>query len=282
MTYKDIRREIELYEKKENEAFMIYGDNAQTEEKKLLFLKAKNRKDAAIAALFDFCKLYRYNNQEEDKEVKKYFLKTVEDYEKAESKKEKLDLKEEFNYIYGKTLLSVLSLEGKDKLKLIKFSEEKRRQHLLIDKIKRNRRDSKSINSLVKNVTSNYEKYQSDKKSRKQDYFHVGTSKEDKEAYYNLITKEEVMYFLLLGAIKDAISYKKEKFILNKELILGAFKGFNMQNEKEDRFFDEDAYFLSRNGFDTYESTFERVYDLSSEYEEKLVKKLNNKIKKEQ
>ena len=70
MTYKDIRREIELYEKKENEAFMIYGDNAQTEEKKLLFLKAKNRKDAAIAALFDFCKLYRYNNQEEDKEVK--------------------------------------------------------------------------------------------------------------------------------------------------------------------------------------------------------------------
>ena len=48
------------------------------------------------------------------------------------------------------------------------------------------------VNELVRKVSNNYDKFISDRRSRQQDYFHVGTTKEEMNAHYNLITKEEL------------------------------------------------------------------------------------------
>ena len=66
MTYKDIRTKIEAFEKNSNEAYMNYGDHDQTQEKWQFYLISKNKKDAALAALYDLCKYYRYAKQDED------------------------------------------------------------------------------------------------------------------------------------------------------------------------------------------------------------------------
>ncbi len=279
MTYKDIKSEIETYERKQNEAFLIYGDNEQ--EKKELYLRAKNKKDAALAALFDFCMVYRRGSTSEIEELKKGCMESIKNYEVKANNENIPSINDEFSYVYEKILYAALSLEKKEHLLLVKYGEEKRKQHLLRDKINRNKRDNKSVEEILSRVIYNYNKCMSDKKTREEDFFHVGTSKEYMQSYYDLITKEEVMYTIILAAIHDAIDSKKSNFVLSKELIENFYKNFKMQQEQRKRFFDEDAYILSRSGFSSYKNVFETVYDLSRKYEQRLVKKISNKIKEQ-
>ena len=87
MTYKDIRKVIESYENKCNEAYMVYGDHDQTKEKWQIYLSAKNKKDAALAALYEISKYYRYVREDEElKEGLMNHLNTMD--EEAESTKD--------------------------------------------------------------------------------------------------------------------------------------------------------------------------------------------------
>ena len=282
MTYKDIRKKIESYENKCNEAYMVYGDHNQTDEKWNSFIEAKNKKDAALAALYEISKYYRYVREDEElKEGLMNHLNTMD--EEAESTKDKAKQKEkqDFNKVYRFILEEALDLDEKEFLKLMKYGEQKINEHIKKDEKIRNKENTKVVNELVRKVSNNYDKFISDRRSRQQDYFHVGTTKEEMNAHYNLITKEEVMYFLLYNAIEDAIRFENENILLSKELIESAFDRFTLKDKDKSNFYDEDSYELSKNGYKIYKDTFERVYDLSKESKKKLVKRLNNKLKEQ-
>ena len=203
--------------------------------------------------------------------------------EEAESTKDKAKKKEkqDFNKVYRFILEEALDLDEKEFLKLMKYGEQKINEHIKKDEKIRNKENTKVVNELVRKVSNNYDKFISDRRSRQQDYFHVGTTKEEMNAHYNLITKEEVMYFLLYNAIEDAIRFENENILLSKELIESAFDRFTLKDKDKSNFYDEDAYELSKNGYKIYKDTFERVYDLSKESKKKLVKRLNNKLKEQ-
>ena len=282
MTYKDIIKKIESYENKCNESYMVYGDNNKTDEKWNSFIEAKNKKDAALAALYEISKYYRYVREDEElKEGLMNHLNTMD--EEAESTKDKAKQKEkqDFNKVYRFILEEALDLDEKEFLKLMKYGEQKINEHIKKDEKIRNKENTKVVNELVRKVSNNYDKFISDRRSRQQDYFHVGTTKEEMNAHYNLITKEEVMYFLLYNAIEDAIRFENENILLSKELIESAFDRFTLKDKDKSNFYDEDAYELSKNGYKIYKDTFERVYDLSKESKKKLVKRLNNKLKEQ-
>ena len=282
MTYKDIRKVIESYENKCNEAYMVYGDHDQTKEKWQIYLSAKNKKDAALAALYEISRYYRY--AKEDEELKLGLMNHLDAMdEEAESTKDKAKQKEkqDFNKVYRFILEEALDLDEKEFLKLMKYGEQKINEHIKKDEKIRNKENTKVVNELVRKVSNNYDKFISDRRSRQQDYFHVGTTKEEMNAHYNLITKEEVMYFLLYNAIEDAIRFENENILLSKELIESAFDRFTLKDKDKSNFYDEDSYELSKNGYKIYKDTFERVYDLSKESKKKLVKRLNNKLKEQ-
>lgn len=279
MTYKDIKNTLETYNKKLNEAFMIYGDHEPTNKKWVLFLNAKNKRDAAFAALFDFCMVYKNRSTSENKMLENGCDEAISHYDAVVENGGVPSEKEEFDYVYGSVLKNALQLKGKDFTRLIKYGDKKRLKHLSNDMVKRRKREEKDIKDLLNRMVYTYNKYVSDKSEREAFCFHVGTSKEQISAYRDLITKEEVMYMILSLAIHDAIDSKDNNFNLNKTLVESLYENFEIQNEAKVRFFDEDAYVLSRNGFLPYESTFEMVYDLSNESKKKLVKSINKKIK---
>lgn len=282
MTYKDIRKKIESYENKCNEAYMVYGDHDQTKEKWQIYLSAKNKKDAALAALYEISKYYRYVREDEElKEGLMNHLNTMDEEAESTKGKAKQKEKQDFNKVYRFILEEALDLDEKEFLKLMKYGEQKINEHIKKDEKIRNKENTKVVNELVRKVSNNYDKFISDRRSRQQDYFHVGTTKEEMDAHYNLITKEEVMYFLLYNAIEDAIRFENENILLSKELIESAFDRFTLKDKDKSNFYDEDAYELSKNGYKIYKDTFERVYDLSKESKKKLVKRLNNKLKEQ-
>ena len=55
MNFKEIRKKIEYYEKKHNEAFMICFDHDVNEVKAKMLDDAKDNKEYALAAIYDFC-----------------------------------------------------------------------------------------------------------------------------------------------------------------------------------------------------------------------------------
>lgn len=280
MSYKDIIKQIEHYEKKCNEAYMIYGDHGQTEHKKMLYIEAKNKMTAALLALYDFCEIYRYG--ENDPDVKKL----LENYnQNKEPLKISLGrtvnddkMNEECTKIYNNILDAALTLRGKNYLKLIKYGEEKKRKHDRRRQRELKEQNKKIVNKLVEEVVYNYKKYCRDKQSRKEDFHHVGTSIEEIKAYEEKITKEEVKYNLLYKAIMDALQSSSKNVAINKELVMYCFEKANCFPLEKERYFDEDAYELSQNGYDIYGETFKDTYGLSKEYQKKLNKKIDNKL----
>ena len=94
MTYREIIKEIENYEKKCNSAFQVYGDHKKTKVKRDMFVRAKNEKDIALSAIYDFCDIYRFALEDEfvkelislnliDKRANKNYSEKLEDSFKA-------------------------------------------------------------------------------------------------------------------------------------------------------------------------------------------------------
>lgn len=280
MSYKEIIKRIEYYEKKCNEAYMIYGDNGQTEFKKTMYLEAKNKMTAALLALYDFCEIYRYG--ENDPDVKKLLENYNQNKEplKISFGKSINDeiMNEECTEIYNMVLEAALTLRGKDFLKFIKYGEEKKRKHDRRRQRELKEQNRKTVNKLVEEVVYNYNKYYRDKQSRKDDFHHVGTSREEIKAYEELITKEEIMFTLLYKAIMEALKSIDENVTINKELVMYCFEKINCFPLEKERYFDKDAFELSKNGYGIYNETFKDTYGLSKEYQMKLIKKIDSKL----
>lgn len=280
MTYKEIIKNIEKYEKKCNEAYMIYGDNGQTEFKKMMYLEAKNKMTAALLALYDFCEIYRYGENDSDvKSLLDNYRQNKEPLKISLGKSIKDEIyNEECTNIYNTILDAALALRGKDFLKFIKYGEEKKRQHIRMHERKIKNQNKRTVNRLVEEVVYNYNKYYSDKQIRKEKTFHVGTPKEEIKAYEDLITKEEVLYTLLYDAINKALKSVDKNVLINKELVMYCFEKVNCFPLEKERYFDEDAYELSQNGYEIYNETFKDTYGLSKKYQIKLNKKIDSKL----
>lgn len=280
MAYKEIIREIESYENKFREAFFIYGEHGKTDAKKRNLEIAKNRKDAATSALFDFCRIYRDKKSPSANEYFEEYCKALEDRKLIlENDKEALGDLEGFERIYKRIVNKAMSLEGKDFLKLIKYGNEKRNEHIRRDIKLREKENKQIVNNLTDVVVSNYKKYLEEKRERENRVFHVGTSKEEKEAYNNLITTEEVKYTLIYKAIEDALKSADESILISNELVLYCYERIeNFPLEKE-RYEDDKAYELAQNGYEVYNDAFNKTYGLNSQSKKKLKKKLDSKLK---
>lgn len=147
MTYKEIVKKIEYYEKKHTEAFMIYYDHEVTEAKQRMYDTALNRKNAALSALLDFCRIYRNENKVKYLEDFYAGLEVIKSQAKAKNEKTKLEDLEEFEAIYKTIIDSAFALEGKDFLKLVKYGEEK--EGNILKKIKKKEKKMKKILLMI-------------------------------------------------------------------------------------------------------------------------------------
>lgn len=274
MNFKEIRKKIEYYEKKHNEAFMIYFDHDVNEVKAKMLDDAKDNKEYALAAIYDFCFVYRYANEKE--EIKEYLDKHISQLENA---KEISEDQKRLNKIYLTILNACLSLQGKDRLNLIKYGTQKKAEHERKDSLAQKKENKRVVNELSEKLLSDYKKYKEDKENRKQTIFHVGTSNEYRNRYISKLTKEEIEYILIKNAIYDALNAKKGQENANDEMIMNYFNGNLKFPEDEERYFDKQAQELSKNAYDVYKNAFENTYNLTGSYAEKLEKKINDRIR---
>lgn len=274
MNFKEIRKKIEYYEKKHNEAFMIYFDHDVNEVKAKMLDDAKDNKEYALAAIYDFCFVYRYANEKE--EIKEHLDKHINQLENA---KEISEDQKRLNKIYLTILNACLSLQGKDRLNLIKYGTQKKAEHERKDSLSQKKENKRVVNELSEKLLSDYKKYKEDKEDREQTIFHVGTSNDYRNRYISKLTKEEIEYILIKNAIYDALNAKKGRENANDEMIMNYFNGNPKFPEDEERYFDEQARELSKNAYGVYKNAFENTYNLTDYYAEKLEKKINNKLR---
>ena len=158
MNFKEIRKKIEYYEKKHNEAFMICFDHDVNEVKAKMLDDAKDNKEYALAAIYDFCFIYRYANEKE--EIKEYLDKHISQLENA---KEISEDQKRLNRIYLTILNACLSLQGKDRLNLIKYGTQKKAEHERKDSLSQKKENKRVVNELSEKLLSDYKKYKEDK-----------------------------------------------------------------------------------------------------------------------
>jgi predicted small metal-binding protein len=274
MNFKEIRKKIEYYEKKHNEAFMICFDHDVNEVKAKMLDDAKDNKEYALAAIYDFCFIYRYANEKE--EIKEYLDKHISQLENA---KEISEDQKRLNRIYLTILNACLSLQGKDRLNLIKYGTQKKAEHERKDSLSQKKENKRVVNELSEKLLSDYKKYKEDKEDREQTIFHVGTSNDYRDRYISKLTKEEIEYILIKNAIYDALNAKKGQKNVNNEMIMKYFNGNLKFPEDEERYFDKQAQELSKNAYGVYKNAFENTYNLTDYYAEKLEKKINSKLR---
>lgn len=265
MTYKDISKRIEHYEKVHNR--YKKAGNVQ------LFNDSLNDKEYALAAIYDFCRIYRYEN--EDEQVKE----TLNDHmEKLEQKDEFSEEQKRLNKIYLGILRNCISLEGKERLKIIEYGFQKKKEHQRKDEIKQKRENKKIVEGLSRRVNLDFKTYTHDKKMREEEFFHVGTSEEYRKNYINLLTKDEVEYILLSNAINDSLESKINNILINDEIVKACFKKIAPFPKEKNKYIDDNAYKLSDNGYGLYKDTFTDVYKLDESYRKKLVVKLIDRL----
>lgn len=274
MNFKEIRKKIEYYEKKHNEAFMICFDHDVNEVKAKMLDDSKNNKEYALAAIYDFCFVYRYANEKE--EIKEYLDKHISELENAKDISED---QKRLNQIYLTILNACLSLQGKDRLNLIKYGTQKKEEHKRKDSLSQKKENKRVVNELSEKLLSDYKKYKEDKEDREQTIFHVGTSSEYRNIYISKLTKEEIEYILIKNAIYDAFNAKKGQENVNDEMIMNYFKSNPKFPEDEERYFDKQAQELSKNAYGVYKNAFENTYNLTDHYAEKLEKKINSRLR---
>lgn len=183
------------------------------------------------------------------------------------------------NQIYLTILNSCLSLQGKERLNLIKYGTQKRAEHERKDFLAQKIADKKTVNELSEKLLTDYKKYKEDKEDREQTIFHVGTSSEYKNEYISKLSKEEIEYILIKNAIYNAFEAKEKNELLNKNLIDYYFEKNCKFPLEEKRYLDSAAQELSKNAYDVYKKTFESTYNLTNHYAEKLEKKINSKLR---
>lgn len=274
MTYREIIKEIEHYEKKCNSAFQVYGDHKKTKVKRDMFVRAKNEKDIALSAIYDFCDIYRFALEDEFvKESLDLHLSELEDNGEVDEETAKL------NQIYLKILEACLALESKDRLRILKYGMEKKEQHRRKDIKDMIRRNKNIVANLTDRINYDFKKYTSDKRKRENVVFHVGTLQSEIDAFVSKLSLEEVEYNLLISAIKDSLGISTQNVLISEGLIKNSFDEIDVFPKDSSSYVDDSAFELSTNGYETYKSTFIDVYQLDSRYKNRLCKKIGGKLK---
>lgn len=274
MTYREIIKEIEHYEKKCNSAFQVYGDHKKTKNKRDMFVRAKNEKDIALSAIYDFCDIYRFALEDEFvKESLELHLSELRDNEEVDEETAKL------NQIYLKILEACLALESKDRLKILKYGAEKKEQHRRKDIKDMVRKNKNIVANLTDRINYDFQKYTSDKKKRENIVFHVGTLQSEIDAFVSKLSIEEVEYNLLINAIKDSLGISSQNILISEGLIKNSFDEINTFPKDSSSYVDDSAFELGANGYETYRNTFIDVYQLDSRYRKRLCKKIDSKLR---
>lgn len=274
MTYREIIKEIEHYEKKCNSAFQVYGDHKKTKNKRDMFVRTKNEKDIALSAIYDFCDIYRFALEDEFvKESLELHLSELRDNEEVDEETAKL------NQIYLKILEACLALESKDRLRILKYGAEKKEQHRRKDIKDMIRRNKNIVANLIDRINYDFKKYTSDKRKRENVVFHVGTLQSEIDAFVSKLSIEEVEYNLLISAIKDSLGISTQNVLISEGLIRNSFDEIDVFPKDSSSYVDDSAFELSANGYETYRSTFIDVYQLDSKYKNRLCKNIGGKLK---
>lgn len=283
MTYKAVINNIESYERKFTETYLICGEHGLNETKERQLKATKSRKNAAVLALFDAETLYNENDYVYDEFLNEQ-IKCLEDglnntinVHKRDMTKESLDeafYLEEYLRVYKKVFSSIFSLDD-DNLKIvIKYANEKKKEHLK-SKLKK---EKKTVKKLIGDVNLAYNKYLEEKRERENTIPHVGVSEEEELFKKSLISKENIKYSLLINAIKDAFNASDSNFSISKELIENNFREIDIISKPKKMYLDGAAIKLSYDGIKLYSDVYSKVYFLTRENKNKLRRKLEKKL----
>lgn len=286
MTYKELKNKIEKYEENRKTAFFVYGDHPGNQAKDMYY-DAANKEKVALSALFN-----AYNLMENDIQVNSEVIKrSIDSF--AELLNNESFLRENFNLekqadvemsgiddfkkIYSVIFTEIFSLNERDKKKLIKYTKNKLDEiYKKQAQVKRNE-DNKVINQLTLDVDSNYLKFTKDKSKRENTVYHVGTPSEVINAYISLITKEQIIYNLLMNAIKNALIGADSSESIEEDILTSYSSLETYPNDKK-LYWDEEAYELSQNNFDLYKETYKNVFLLSKKSKSMLSKNLKSHL----
>lgn len=286
MTYKELKNKIEEYEENRKTAFFIYGDHPGKQAKNMYY-DAANKEKIVLSALFNAYNLMENDIQVNSKVIKcsidsfaellnnESFLRENFNLEKqADAEMSGID---DFKKIYSVIFTEIFSLNERDRKKFIKYIKNKLDEiYKKQAQVKRNE-DNKIINQLTLDVDSNYFKFTKDKSKRENTVYHVGTPSEVINAYISLITKEQIIYNLLMNAIKNALIGADSSESIEEDILTSYSSLETYPNDKK-LYWDEEAYELSQNNFDLYKETYKNVFLLSKKSKSMLSKNLKSHL----
>lgn len=285
MTYKEIKDKIEKYGEDRRTAFFINGEHTITESKKRMLNEARNKENVALSALFSAYGLLQSDTQvnsgiiNESVNTFNTLLGNDDFLERnfdLESKTKSKDINE-FKKIYSNVFRGIFELNEKDIKKMIRYIEKK--LALFSNSYMQNKKNSdiRVVNDLVDKINENYYLFNKERLKRENTVHHVGTPIDVINAYEALITKEEIIYNLLINAVKDALDVEVSDGVV-EEAILQSFANMEVYPDDRELYFDDKAYNLSQNTFDSYEKTYKSVFLLSKKYKSMLSKSLKNHL----
>ena len=271
MNYKDVRKKIERYEKEHNTAFFIYYDHNANKYKEKLLNDAQNNKSAAISALYDFSLLYKRGKLSTEYQYKKYkneYETMLDNFINDAHDEDKKQMLINFKKIYFDMMDMMVSLSKKDILKVIKYAEQKEKEHKKRDEKIQMNNERIFTEKIIAKINDLYHKYKLDRQKREDKFFHVGTNPTEINEYVNQITEEELLYQLLINAVFCGMSYKNQNKAITNEDILITFNGINKKYLT--KYTDKD--------FNDYKKVFKKSYMLSTNNRNKIKKsiKLDN------
>jgi len=287
MTYKELIKEFENYKKEVNVAFFERGEgNGTNHDKDRRYLRAVKIRDAAFSALLDIYNLHSSGDEitiekkqkwlddfNNDLDCKKVLLEKRNDIDELE-KSEKIEDITDLKNVYSKSFRDILNLGQYDFSKMMNYAKRKMSKlNKVYIKVKKDE-DIKVVDELTNTIGTNYFLYNKEKTKRENTVHHVGTPRYVIEAYKALITKEQIIYDLLINAIKNALK-NADNGVSVEECILSSFE--NLDTYPTDRSFyaDDEAFDLGQNTFALYDKTYKDVFLLSRKAKNKLGKNLS-------
>ncbi len=286
MTYKELKNKIEEYEENRKTAFFVYGDHPGNQAKDMYY-DAANKEKVVLSALFNAYNLMENNIQVNSEVIKRSIDSFAELLNNESFLRENFNLEkqadvemsgiDDLKKMYSVIFTEIFSLNERDIKKLIKYTKNK------LDEIYKNQaqakrnEDNKVINQLTLDVDSNYLKFTKDKSKRENTVHHVSTPSEVINAYISLITKEQIIYNLLMNAIKNALIGADSSESIEEDILTSYSSLETYPNDKK-LYWDEEAYELSQNNFDLYKETYKNVFLLSKKSKSMLSKNLKSHL----
>lgn len=281
MTYIDIIKKIEGYRKRTNSAFQVLHEHGSSPWKKRDYTLSLNKYQAALSAVLDIYYLFEngynaydiQNKKDQEKSYIEVFKESldneIERLKKDGFEKNKEKIEDVCNYeeIYLSIFNDILKLDENGLAVINSYA---------IKNIKEE--DKEIVRKFVKRIKENYEVFKPVKRARNLFVFQsVGMTQYEAISFAiqnskTPITKEEMIYRLTIGGIKDALNTDGTKSIKD------SFSKLIFPTD-ESLYADKEAYELVGEAFGRYEKTFRSVYSLSDGYKNKIRRRLRDYLK---